>query len=165
MLTVLAAAAIIFLLLHGTSYVFFTGHFTISLPKILDVIASGFLGALAGFLLWSFATLLISISPIVKNSLVQEIGFNARLEQTTIPYLCWWCNIVNAVVAVPANKQTTQQAIEQLRPQTPARKTQSAKTASLEPNKPPQSDAVKQNSSLSQPASAENPQPNPPPAP
>jgi uncharacterized membrane protein required for colicin V production len=175
MLTVLASAAVIFLLLQAVSYTFFTGHFTVTLPKILDVIASGFLGFLAGFFVWSFVTLLISISPIAKDPLVQEIGFNTQLEQTTIPYLCRWCNVVNAIVAVPANKQTTQQAIELLRPQAPVRKAQKpSKTASREPDKPSQqtapvkespAGAAQETQPPSQTPPAESSQPKPAPTP
>ena len=171
MLTVLVSAAVIFLLLQTISYTFFTGHFTVTLPKILDVIASGFLGFLAGFFVWSFATLVISISPIAKDSLVQEIGFNTQLEQTTIPYLCRWCNVVNAIVAVPANKLTTQQAIELLLPQTPVRKMQKpSKTTSREPDKPLQQTApVKEPpagaAQETQTPTAESSQPKPAPTP
>jgi len=170
MFTVLATAAVVFLVLHGASYVFFTGHFTVSLPKVLDIFASGLLGFLAGFLLWSFATLLVFVSPISQEVLVQEIGFNGRLRQTTFPYICRWCNLVNAVVAVPANRQTTEQAIEQLLP-APAvpRKAQTSKTVSPEPDKPPQTAAVKESKTTSalenQPSSGEKSQSESAPAP
>jgi hypothetical protein len=170
MLTVLAAGAIIFLILQGISYTFFTSHFVISLPKILDVLVSGLLGSLAGFLLWSFVALLIFISPISQNILVQEIGFNTRLEQTTVSYLCWWCNLVNAVVVTPANKQTAEEAVEKLHPQTTAKKT--VGILQSEPNRPAQTATAELEAEIDKriqpvpPASPDgNSQPQAPPAP
>ena len=113
-LTVLAIAAGSFLILHGISYTFLTGHFKVPFPKIFDVLGAGFLGFWAGFLIWSFVSLLISITPISENAFVKETGLAGQFEQTNKPVICWWGNLVNSVVAHQNNKLTCEQAINEL---------------------------------------------------
>jgi hypothetical protein len=67
-LVILAVAVGAFVILYGISYVFFSSQFNISVPRILDVVGSGFLGFLAGYLIWSFVIVLISFMPISRNS-------------------------------------------------------------------------------------------------
>jgi len=109
--TMLATAAASFLILHGISYTLITGQFSISFPKIVDVVGAGLFGFLIGFLVWSFISLLIMTTPITKNTLAKEIGFDAQVQQTSISYVSWWCNTVNKVVSSGDGKQATQKAI------------------------------------------------------
>ena len=136
-LTILATATGAFLILHGISYTFLTSQFSISFPKAFDILGAGFLGFLFGFLVWSFASLLIFITPISQNTLVKEIGFGSQFEQTNMPVICWWCNLVNAVVSRQDDKITSEQAISELlksaKKKAPAKTTEQA-----EPNKPPE---------------------------
>ena len=113
-LTMLATAIGSFLILHGISYTFLTGQFSIPFPKIFDTVGTGFLGFLAGFLVWSFVSLVICITPISQNSFVKEIGFGSQFQQTNVGYISWWCNLVNKVVASQDKKYTTEQVINGL---------------------------------------------------
>jgi ABC-type xylose transport system permease subunit len=110
-LTMLGTAIACFLILHGISYTFITGQFSIPLPKIVDVVGAGIFGFLIGFLVWSFVCLLIMTTPITKNNLAKEIGFDTKAQQTNASYVSWWCNKVNKIVSSVDNKQATQQAI------------------------------------------------------
>jgi len=110
-LTMLVTAAACFLILYGISYTLITGQFSISFPKIVDVVGAGIVGFFAGLLVWSFVTLLIMATPITKNPLVKEVGFDAQAQQTNVSYLSWWCNAVNKVVSSADSEQTAQQAI------------------------------------------------------
>lgn len=112
--TVLAIAIAAFLVLHGISYTFLTGHFKVPFPKILDTPGAGFLGFFAGLLVASFVSLLISITPISENTFVKGIGLVGQSEQTNKPVICWWGNLVNSVVASQDNKLTCEQAINEL---------------------------------------------------
>ena len=109
-----ATAIASFLILHGISYTFLTGQFSVSFPKIFNTLSAGFLGFLAGFLVWSFASLLISATPISQNTFVKGIGFDTQFEQTNMPYISWWCNLVNTVVSPQDSKRTTEEAISEL---------------------------------------------------
>ncbi len=109
--TMLATVAACFLILYGISYTFITGQFSISFPKIVDVVGAGLFGFLIGFLVWSFISLLIMATPITNNTLAKEIGFDSQTQQTSVSYVSWWCNTVNRIVSSGDGKQATQQAI------------------------------------------------------
>jgi glucan phosphoethanolaminetransferase (alkaline phosphatase superfamily) len=113
-LTIIALAAAVFLILYGITYVLFTGQFEVPFPKIFDILFAGFLGFLTGFLVLSFIVLLICITPISQNKLLNEMGFNKETQQANISYLCWWCDKVNWFAASKDNKITGQQAIDKL---------------------------------------------------
>ena len=113
-MTMFAVAIGSFLVLHGISYTFLTGQFSVSFPKIFDTLGTGLLGFLAGFLVWSFVSILICITPVSQNTFVREIGFGNQIEQANIQYVSWWCNSVNALVSSPNNGYTTEQAISKL---------------------------------------------------
>ena len=66
-ITVIAIGIVAFLILHAISYVFFTGQFNVSCPKIFDILGAGFLGCLAGYLVWSFVILLVYKSQWFKE--------------------------------------------------------------------------------------------------
>ena len=112
-LAILVTAIGSFLVLHGASYVFITGQFNVSFPKVFNIIGGGFLGFLAGFLVWSFVSFLVYITPISQNTFVQAMDFSSQLKQTSVPYISWWCNLVDKVVS-DNNGQTTEQVISRL---------------------------------------------------
>ena len=113
-LTLAAVAAAVFLVLHGISYIFLTGQFKVVFPKVLDLVGAGVLGFLAGVLVWSFVALLVSVTPIAQSGLAQDIGFGRKIEQAQGPYLCWWCNRVNAVASAGSRRQPAQKNVRWL---------------------------------------------------
>ena len=113
-LTMLTTAIAVFLILHGISYTFLTAQFTIVFPKILNTLGTSLLGMLAGFLVWSFAMLLLCTTPISQNSFVRELGFDTQFQQTNTPYMSWWCNLVNSAISSEENRQTTEQIVDEL---------------------------------------------------
>jgi ABC-type xylose transport system permease subunit len=143
-LTVLATAVACFLILHGISYTFITGQFIIPFPRIVDLVGAGLLGFLAGFLVWSFVSLLIMTTPITKNTFVKEIGFDTEVQQTNISYVSWWCNTVNKIVSSEDGKRTTQQAIGWLLKSSEP-KAEGRVAGTSEPNKPAEPNESKPN--------------------
>ena len=113
-LTLLVIAAASFLILHSVSYVFLTGQFGIRFPRIFDTLGTGILGFLAGFLIWSFLSLLIYITPASQNSLMKDIGFTSEFQQTSVSYISRFCNLVNSVVSSQDNKYSAERTINQL---------------------------------------------------
>ncbi len=111
-LAVIATGA--FLILYGISYVFLTGQFNISFPKVFDLVFAGLLGFLAGSLIFSFAALVITVTPISRNSLVSKVGFNSRSQRSNIAYICWWCDAVDLIASSPGRKTTSEQIINDL---------------------------------------------------
>ena len=139
LLAIIVTAAAAFAILHGITFVFFTGQFTVSFPKVFDILGSGLLGFLAGFLIWSFISLLLLLTPISQNKFVKEFGFAAQFQEANVPYISRWCNFVNNLVAYPDNKYTAEQAIDKIlktagKKKTPPKKTTT--TPQTEPNEP-----------------------------
>jgi uncharacterized membrane protein required for colicin V production len=113
-LALAALGAGTFCILFGITYVFLTGQFKVSFPKSFDILFAGVLGFLAGFLVLSFAALVITITPISQNRFVRQVGFNRNSEQANISYICWWCDLVNSIVSSPDTKISSKQAVEHL---------------------------------------------------
>ena len=113
-LTMIAIALASFSILHGISYTFITGQFKVSFPRIFNTLGAGFLGFLAGFLVWNFVSFLIFITPISQDTFVRGIGFNKQFQQSNISVICRWCDLVNRVVSSQDSECTTEQAVSGL---------------------------------------------------
>jgi len=113
-LIMLAVAIGVFVLLYGISYVFFSSQFNVPVPRIFDVVGSGFLGFWAGLLIWSFVTILISVMPISQNSFLQSAGFTKQFQQTNVSYMSWWINKVNNLVSYKSNYLSTEELVDQM---------------------------------------------------
>ncbi|MHC4337194.1 MAG: CvpA family protein [Planctomycetota bacterium] len=111
MLTIAAGA---FLILHCISYTLITGQFSVTFPRIFNSLGTGLLGFLAGFLVWSFASLLIYMTPVSQNKFVREIGFGSQFQQSNVSFVCWWCDLVNKVVASQDGRISSEKAISEL---------------------------------------------------
>lgn len=113
-LTLAVTALSSFLVLAGVSYVFLTGQFKVSFPKTFDILLAGLLGFLAGFLVSSFLSLAITMTPLSRNNIVSTIGFNRLSQQPGISYVCWWCDVLNSIVSTPDNRRTSIQIVNHL---------------------------------------------------
>jgi hypothetical protein len=115
-LSVLAAGAGSFVILHGISYVLLLGQFEVTFPRVINTFGSGLLGFLAGFLVWSFASVLICTTPFSENEYVKGVGFDAKqLEEAKVePYLVWWCNFVDKIVTSGDNQAPAHKLIDDL---------------------------------------------------
>jgi hypothetical protein len=141
-LTLITVAVGAFLILHGVSYSFLAGRFSVWFPRPLDNVGSGLLGFLGGLLVWSFLTLVISVSPLSQTGFARDVGLESTVEQTSVPYVAWWCDSVNALVATGDNKRITRAAIDRLLQQ--AREAATLKmTEQAELTRPPKPDATK----------------------
>jgi len=103
-----------FLILHGISYTLFTGQFSVPFTKTFDTLVAGFFGFLTGFLVWTFLSLLICITPISQNTFVSELDFTGSFKQAGVPYIGLWCNLVNSMVASEDSEVTCEQVISAL---------------------------------------------------
>jgi hypothetical protein len=72
------------------------GQLVPSFPKVFNTLGTGILGFLAGFLLWSFVSLLVYVTPVSQNTFVKSVGF-AKFQETSISYVSRWCDLVNAL--------------------------------------------------------------------
>ncbi len=113
-LTMLAIAIASFAILQGITYTFLTGQFKVSFPRIFNTLGTGFLGFLAGFLLWNFVSFLIFMTPISQDPFMKGFGFKEQFRQSNVSYLSGWCNFVNTVVSSRDGKMTSEEAISGL---------------------------------------------------
>ena len=110
-LTAIAIGSLV--ILQGITYTLFTGQFSVTFPKVFNSVGGGILGFLAGFLVWSFLAVVVSTTPASANSTAQTIGFGRKVEQTNVPYISWWCNLVNTMTA-SEDSNTPQEIINAL---------------------------------------------------
>jgi hypothetical protein len=113
-LCMMIPGVVAFLILYGISSTLFTGQFSVPFTKIFDTCASGFFGFLAGFLVWCFLSLLICVTPISQNTFVSELDFAGGFKQTGAPYIEWWCDRVNSMVASKDSNITSGEMISTL---------------------------------------------------
>lgn len=135
-LIILAVAIGAFALLYGISYVFFSSQFNVPVPRIFDVVGSGFLGFWAGLLIWSFAIVLISAMPISQNNFLQTIGFTEEFKKTNVAYMSWWTNKVNNLVSYKSNYLSTEELVDQIYQKAEQRKQRTIPPEIYEPPEP-----------------------------
>jgi len=138
-LIMLSVAIGVFVLLYGISYVFFSSQFNVPVPRILDVVGSGFLGFWAGLLIWSFVIVIISVMPISGNNFLQTVGFTKQFQQTNVSYMSWWTNKVNNLVSYKSNYLSTEELVDEIYQKAEQRKPKKIPRRLLElaePNEP-----------------------------
>jgi apolipoprotein N-acyltransferase len=95
-LAMVGTAIAVFLILHSISYAFLTGQLIPTFPKVFNTLGTGFLGFLAGFLVWSFVALLVYVTPISQNAFIKSIGLG-KFQETSISCISRGCGLVNAL--------------------------------------------------------------------
>jgi hypothetical protein len=142
-MALLATGLVTFLILHGIAYVLLIGQFEVTFPRVVNTLGSGILGFLAGFLVWSFGTLVVCTTPFSQQQYIKEIGFDVKTfeEAKMQPYLVWWCNFLDKIVVSGDGHVSAEQAIRDLliKPakNTPANaKTGTASIPLVDPNDP-----------------------------
>jgi len=108
-LTVLIVAVGSFLILHGITYILFTSQFKVPFPKIFDILFAGLLGFLGGFLLLSFAALIICLTPFGKYASINKESVNNNMKSTY-----WLLDGIHSIVSWPQDKLKSCDVIEQL---------------------------------------------------
>ena len=113
-LSMIVLAGGCFVILHGLSYVFLTGQFNIPFPRVFDILLSGLLGFVAGFLVLSFAAIVLTTTPLARQEIVSSIGFNRQSQQANIRCLAGCCDLIHAVAGSDGGKGATEAAIDLL---------------------------------------------------
>jgi len=103
-----------FAILQGLSYVFLTGQFSISFPRLFDIPFSGLLGFVAGFLALSFAALVVTTTPLAQRRMVGTLGFNRQSQQATITCIAWGCDLIHTFARFEAGEGATREAVSRL---------------------------------------------------
>ena len=113
-LAILITAVVAFVVLEGITYIFFTGPYTVSFPKIFDSVFAGAFGFFAGLLLWSFIVFLVSITPLSKHKTVKTLGFGSEVQQTNLVHLYWWGGLMDKMVLRSDEEDGTKKIVHNL---------------------------------------------------
>jgi len=140
-LAIAVVAVVCFVVLQWISHMFITSQFSISFSKVFDVLGAGILGFSAGFLVWSFAIVLVSVSPVAQSSTVQEIGLADN--QANVSFVCWWCDLVNDLVSSENSGYSTREAIERFTSAVEKKRGGKGGQVSVDPNSPNETGAQK----------------------
>ena len=94
-LSMLVLAGGCFAILHGLSYVFLTGQFNIPFPQVFDILLSGMLGFVAGFVVLSFIAIVLTTTPLAQQEMVSGIGLNKESQESNISCLVRCCDPIH----------------------------------------------------------------------
>jgi|GEM_PF-679827 len=139
-LSMLVLAGGSFAILHGLSWVFLTGQFSVRFPSLFDVVFSGILGFVAGFLILSFAALALSTTPLAEHKIVTTLGLGRQGQKANVVGIARCCDLIHSVAGF-ADSGTTQAAVAKLL-ETSDRLTADDKTR-VDPNDPNGTDPPK----------------------
>jgi hypothetical protein len=101
-----------FAVLQGLSYVFLTAQFNIPFPRVFDILLSGVLGFLAGFLALSFAALVLATTPLAENPIAAGIGLGRQSQRVNISCIASCCDLIHSFAG--PGRQGTQAAVQRL---------------------------------------------------
>jgi len=113
-LSMIVLAGGCFAILQGLSYVFLTGQFSIPFPRVFDILFSGGLGFLAGFLILSFVALVLATTPLAERDIVRTLGLGSESQQANISCIAWCCNRVHSVASADNHENATEAAVQRL---------------------------------------------------
>jgi hypothetical protein len=113
-LAMIVIAASAFTILYGINFVFLTSRFKVTFHKVFDLLFTGLIGFMTGFLVSSFIAFLICVTPFSQTDFVKRFGFGREAQKYNISYMCKLCDLVNFAVASKENKITSLQAVEKL---------------------------------------------------
>lgn len=124
-LALLTTGMATFLILQGIAYVLLIGQFEVTFPRVVNIVGSGIIGLLAGFLVCSFATFVICTTPFSQQQYVKELGLDTKTfeEAKMQSYLVWWCKFMDTFVASGNDTVGVEKTIKDLLLITPASNT------------------------------------------
>jgi hypothetical protein len=129
-LTLIVLAIGSFLILHGLTYILFTSQFKVTFPKLFDILFAGLLGFFSGFLLLSFAVLIIFLTPFGEYAGIEDDSVEYNMSSTY-----WLFDGIHSIVSSPDNEITTEKVIKQLLNKSQP-DTQNKNPQQAEPDKP-----------------------------
>ncbi|MBN2130377.1 MAG: CvpA family protein, partial [Sedimentisphaerales bacterium] len=140
-LSLIVLAGGCFAILQGTAYVCLTGQFNIPFPRVFDILFSGLLGFVAGFLVLSFVAIVLTTTPLAEHSIVGTIGFTAEAQSPNIACLARGCDLIHAFAGSASSGRTPEEAVHLL---LTARRENDPNSAGerADANKPPPSPAT-----------------------
>ncbi len=113
-LSMLVLAGGCFAVLYGLSYVFLIGQFRVSFPEVIDILLAGATGFLAGFLVFSFASIIIATAPLPRHRWLKSVGLTPDAQGSATAGIAWCCDRIHSIVGLGESETPTRDAIERL---------------------------------------------------
>ncbi|MCU0913910.1 MAG: CvpA family protein [Planctomycetes bacterium] len=114
-LCMIVLAGACFALLEGLSYVFLTGQFHIPFPRVFDVVLAGLLGFVAGFLVLSFAALIVTTTPLAGHRIAGVFALGPGARQANLVGLTRCGDLIHAFAGLDEDTGATARAVQRLR--------------------------------------------------
>jgi hypothetical protein len=103
---------------YGICYASLSGRFRVEFPVVFDKIGAGVLGFLGGFLISSFVTFALALTPLREMDALRPFGLDAvaqRESRSAIrSYLCGWCDVLHTFVASSDAGVTSKEVVDML---------------------------------------------------
>ncbi len=109
---VLAGAC--FAILQGLSFVFLTGQFHIPFPRVFDVVFSGVLGFVTGFLVLSFVALVLTTTPLASHKILGVLGLGQQSQSANLVCITRCCDLIHFFAGSDSSADTAQAAVQRL---------------------------------------------------
>lgn len=100
-LALVAIAAATLAVGYGICHVGLGGEIGLEFPAAFDTLGAGLLGFMTGFLLSSFLTFALCLTPWSQSSFCKNNGFDGRSQETNMAYLCHCCDVLHFLVGAP----------------------------------------------------------------
>ena len=103
-----------FALLQGLSFVYLTGQFHIPFPRVFDIVFSGMVGFVAGFLVLSFVALVLTTTPLASHKIVGVLGLGQESRPANLVCITRCCDLIHFFAGSDDRGATTQAAVQNL---------------------------------------------------
>jgi hypothetical protein len=113
-LVLVTIATATLLISYGICYACLSGQLRVELPKVFDGIAAGLVGFLAGFLISSFVSFAVALTPLPQTDALRPLGLDAPSQKANMAYLRWWCDLFHSMVSSSDADLTSQEAFAAL---------------------------------------------------
>ena len=113
-LTLMSIAVATLLVAYGICFACLSGRFYVGFPEMFDKAIAGVLGFLTGFLVCSFVTFALCLTPLAQIEIPKIFRFDAPSQKANIAYVCWWSDRLHNLVSPLGDETTSQQAVEAL---------------------------------------------------
>ena len=124
-----------FALLQGLSFVFLTGQFHLPFPRVFDIVFSGVLGFVTGFLVLSFVALVLTTTPLASHKTVGVLGLGRQSRPANLVCITRCCDLIHFFAGSDGSERTPQAAVQRLLQMSTARP--APRNGPPEANEPP----------------------------
>jgi len=94
-ITIAVLAVVIFAIFYMLAFTVFLNQFSITFPKLIDILGSAGLGFAAALLVWCFLSFLVCMTPFSESSFAKSIAIDRKSQQKSISYLGSCCNLIH----------------------------------------------------------------------